>query len=208
MKTVWPVTPGTASASSARFTILLLVTSPWPSGWEMATRLCDAPPSAHHRRALVASTIAGFKATSPSGSTDPLRAPCHSLMRTFLRPTTGWLSSAASSILALSPQSTTLMLHPVSSAIMISRFASSVPSLAVMDMRARASVTTPQRSTLHGTFRVLSEEMPEMENLKLWIWASSATSSACHVLSKTSSYLWLVLLYWRFATRTVPLLRA
>mmetsp|Transcript_78502 Transcript_78502/g.230245 ORF Transcript_78502/g.230245 Transcript_78502/m.230245 type:complete len:226 (+) Transcript_78502:538-1215(+) len=207
MKTCIFAVPATASRSSPCVTTLFEGISPPPPQRVSDSSFWLQPPFAHHCCTFGASGMLGLKTSSPSGSSEPARAPFHSLMKTLLSPITGWFLKHSSSCLARSAHSTTIMLQPDSSATVISRLASSPPSFPVMVMAAAASTTTPQRLALHGVLRVLRAPTVETAKLTAWICPSSSASSTCQNFSKASSYLWLVLLNCLFATRTLPLLK-
>merc|ERR1712137_132936 len=112
---------------------------------------CVAPPSDHHCCTITASGEVGLKTRVPPSSRDPLRPPFHSFTTTPFKAIKGLPSNMLSSCFALSPHSVTSILTPESSASVMSRFTSSLPSLDVKGIIERNPATMPHKSTLQGT---------------------------------------------------------
>mmetsp|Transcript_66553 Transcript_66553/g.168632 ORF Transcript_66553/g.168632 Transcript_66553/m.168632 type:complete len:289 (+) Transcript_66553:913-1779(+) len=119
--------------------------------------LWEEPPADHHCCTFCPSGVSGLKVNEPASSKEPLRPPFHSLTSTPWMSTTGLPSKSLSSCLARSPQTVTDMLMAESSAIVISRLTSSLPSLDVKEKIGRKLTTTPQRSQAHG--KVFSDKV-------------------------------------------------
>mmetsp|Transcript_114103 Transcript_114103/g.285450 ORF Transcript_114103/g.285450 Transcript_114103/m.285450 type:complete len:256 (+) Transcript_114103:793-1560(+) len=150
-------------------------------------RLTEEPLFAHHCCKRWTSGNFGCTCMTPASIKEPLRPLFHSLTATPFRQITGLPSKTLSSCFARSPQRAMERLVAVSSASVISRFTSSLPSLEVKARTGLKPTTTPQRSTVQGAAFDCTAWRSTKENLMLSILASSAASSMRASLSKTSS---------------------
>mmetsp|Transcript_68623 Transcript_68623/g.192346 ORF Transcript_68623/g.192346 Transcript_68623/m.192346 type:complete len:434 (-) Transcript_68623:360-1661(-) len=146
------------------------------------------PPEAfHHCRTRSASGNVESKTMEPACSKEPVRPPLNSLTVTPFKHTSGLPSKSLSSIFARSPQMAMSMLVVVSSATVISRLTSALPSLDVNSTNGLNATIMPQRSTLHGIVFDCTTRRSTKLNFTAAMLPSSVAGSTRPSRSNTSS---------------------
>mmetsp|Transcript_127330 Transcript_127330/g.368675 ORF Transcript_127330/g.368675 Transcript_127330/m.368675 type:complete len:214 (-) Transcript_127330:394-1035(-) len=150
-------------------------------------KLAWPPEAFHHWRTRSASGKVESKTMAPACSNEPLRPPLNSLTEMPFKHTTGFPSKTLSSCFARSPQMAISMLVAVSSAIVRSRFTSSLPFLEVKATNGLDFTMMPQISTLHGNVLDCTVRRSTKLNLTVSMLPSSVAGSTKPSRSNTSS---------------------